>query len=455
MQKLSEQRLGTEKIGRLILAMGIPSVVAQIVNLLYNIVDRIYIGHIESVGTEALTGVGLSMPIIIIITAFSSFVAGGGAPLAAIALGEGDKKRAEKFLANGTSLLLFFSVILIVIIMLIKKPLLYSIGASVDTFPYANDYLTIYLFGTPFVLLTVGLNAFISAQGRSKTAMLSVIIGAVINIILDPVLIYSANLGVKGAALATIISQFCSMLWVLWVLFSKKTFLRIKPSAMAPDIKIIGKIAALGISPFIMQATESLISFVMNRGLSVYGGDLYVGSLTVLQSVMQFITVPAGGFAQGIQPIISYNYGAGNKERVKKTFKLTVMIVMIYNVIVTGFAIICPQVFARIFTEDTALIELVSRVLPVFLSGMLVFGLQITCQNTFMALGQAKVSLFIALLRKVFLLVPLAIILPEVFNNVMGIYYAEPISDIISALTCTLLFFTMFDKILNKENSAN
>lgn len=451
MQKTSEQRLGTEKMGKLMLSMGIPTVIAQVVNLLYNIVDRIYIGHIEGVGTDALTGVGLTMPIIMIISACSAFVAGGGAPLAAIALGRGDKKRAETILANGVTMLLFFAVVLTAVIMVIKDKLLYMVGASTNTFPYANDYLTIYLIGTVFVLITIGLNSFITAQGRSKTAMFSVLIGAVINIILDPILIYSCDLGVEGAALATIISQFCSAVWVLFVLTSKKTFLRIKPSLMKPDFKIIGKIAALGISPFIMQATESLISFIMNRGLAIYGSDLHVGSLTVLQSVMQFIHVPISGFTQGAQPIMSYNFGAGNIERVKKSFKYILTVVMCYTVIATLAAMLFPGVFAMVFTDDLALIELVKKVMPVFICGMLVFGLQISCQNGFMALGQAKISLFIALLRKVFLLVPLALILPELLGDVMGIYYAEPISDILSAITCSILFFTRFEKVLNKK----
>lgn len=451
MQKTSEQRLGTEKMGKLMLSMGIPTVIAQVVNLLYNIVDRIYIGHIEGVGTDALTGVGLTMPVIMIISACSAFVAGGGAPLAAIALGRGDKQRAEKILANGVTMLLFFSLILTSLFILIKGKVLYMIGASKDTFSFANEYLTVYLLGTVFVLLTVGLNSFITAQGRSKTAMLSVLIGAVINIVLDPILIYTCNLGVKGAALATVISQFCSALWVILVLTGKNTFLRIKLSLMKPDMGIIGEIASLGISPFIMQATESLISFVMTRGLSVYGSDLHVGSLTVLQSVMQFIHVPVSGFTQGAQPIMSYNFGAGNKERVKKSFKYILTVVMCYTVLATLAAMLFPSVFAKVFTDDVALIELVKKVMPVFICGMLVFGLQISCQNGFMALGQAKVSLFIALLRKVFLLVPLAVVLPAAFGNVMGIYYAEPVSDILSAITCTILFFSRFEKTLNNE----
>ncbi len=445
----SKEKLGTEKISKLLFSMGFPAVVAQIVNLLYNIVDRIYIGHIPDIGTNALTGVGLTMPIIIIVSAFSAFVGGGGAPLASIALGEGDKKRAERILANGFLLLVIFTVILVPVIFIIKKWALYKIGASDATFGYADDYLSVYLMGTFFVLITVGLNTFITAQGKSGTAMVSVIIGAIINIILDPILIYVFDMGVKGAAVATVFSQFCSAAWVLAVLFRKDTYLRIKFGAMRPDIRIMVKIAGLGISPFIMQATESFVTIALNHGLKVYGGDIYVGSLTVLQSVMQIITVPIGGFTTGTQPIISYNYGAGNRSRVKKSFGGILAVSMAYTVPLTLFAIIFPGVFAGIFSDDPALISIIVKVLPIFISGMLVFGLQMTCQHAFLGMGQAKFSIFIALLRKVILLIPLAILLPKITGNVMGIYFAEPISDTVSALTCTVLFLTNFNKILD------
>lgn len=444
----SEARLGTESLGRLMLQMGIPTLIAQLINLLYNMVDRIYIGHIEGVGATALTGVGVSLPIILIISAFSAFVGAGGAPRAAIALGQGDRDRAEKIMGNGMTMLLFFSVALTVLFMIFKKPFLYMVGASDATFPYANDYITIYLLGTIFVEITLGMNTFITAQGQSRVAMISVVIGAALNIVLDPVFIFGLNMGVKGAALATIISQAASAVWVLRFLTREKTALRLKTCYLKPDWAIVGSVAALGVSPFIMQSTESLISIVMNRGLATYGGDLYVGSLTILQSVMQLVFLPMNGFMQGVQPIISYNYGAGNVDRVKATIKRSLILCVSFALIMSLSGIIFPGLYAHMFTSDAALIDLVKIVLPIFLMGMTIFGVQIACQSAFMALGQAKISLFMALLRKVILLVPLTIFLPMITQNVMSIYYAEPISDGISAVVCGTLFAINIKKIL-------
>lgn len=444
----SEARLGTESLGRLMLQMGIPTLIAQLINLLYNMVDRIYIGHIEGVGATALTGVGVSLPIILIISAFSAFVGAGGAPRAAIALGQGDRDRAEKIMGNGMTMLLFFSVALTVLFMIFKKPFLYMVGASDATFPYANDYITIYLLGTIFVEITLGMNTFITAQGQSRVAMISVVIGAALNIVLDPVFIFGLNMGVKGAALATIISQASSAVWVLRFLTREKTALRLKTCYLKPDWAIVGSVAALGVSPFIMQSTESLISIVMNRGLATYGGDLYVGSLTILQSVMQLVFLPMNGFMQGVQPIMSYNYGAGNIDRVKATIKRSLILCVSFALIMSLSGIIFPGLYAHMFTSDAALIDLVKIVLPIFLMGMTIFGVQIACQSAFMALGQAKISLFMALLRKVILLVPLTIFLPMITQNVMSIYYAEPISDGISAIVCGTLFAINIKKIL-------
>ncbi len=449
MENKREERLGTEKILKLMLTMGLPSLVAQLINLLYNIVDRSYIGHITGVGAAALTGVGLSLPIIVIVTAFSAFVGGGGAPLAAIALGRGDRERAEKILGNGVTTLLFLSVSLMVVFFFIKEPFLYLVGASHATFPYANDYISIYLCGTVFVQITVGLNTFITAQGNSKTAMLSVLIGAVINIILDPIFIFVCGMGVKGAALATVISQGCSAAWVIRFLTSSKASLRIRRKYLRPEWKIVSGTAALGISPFIMQATEALISVTMNSGLSRYGGDMYVGTLTIMQSVMQFVSVPANGFSQGVQPIMSYNYGAGNIDRVKETFRKLFLFTETVSGLIALSAILFPTVFGRLFTNDENLLAMVGRVMPVFMAGMVIFGVQMTCQSTFMALGQAKISLFVAMLRKVILLAPLAFFLPRITNSAMSIYYAEPISDFTSVTVCSLLFLMNFKKILS------
>jgi len=446
----AEARLGTERLGRLMLQMGIPTLIAQLINLLYNMVDRIYIGHIEGVGANALTGVGVCLPIILIITAFSAFVGAGGAPLAAIALGRGDRDRAEKIIGNGMTMLIIFSAVLTAFFMIFKRPFLYMVGASDITYPYANDYITIYLLGTLFVQLTMGLNTFITAQGQSKIAMLSVVIGAVLNIVLDPIFIFAFDMGVKGAALATIISQAVSACWVIRFLTNEHTALRLRACRMKPEWKIIGAVAALGVSPFIMQSTESLISIVMNRGLSIYGGDLYVGSLTILQSVMQLIFLPVNGFMQGVQPIMSYNYGAGNTDRVKETIRRSIVLCLSFSMIMGLSGIFFPGVYGRIFTSDAALIDLVKIALPIYVGGMTIFGVQCACQSMFMALGQAKISLFIALLRKVILLVPLAIILPRITGNVMSIYYSELISDVISVLTCAMLFILNIRKILAK-----
>lgn len=444
-----DERLGTEKLGKLILAMVLPSVAAQLINVLYNIVDRIYIGHIAGYGDMALTGVGVTFPIIMIISAFAAFAGFGGAPQASIRLGKKDYDGAQKILGNSTSLLLVFSVILTTFFMVFKTQILYAFGASENIIQYAEQYITIYLCGTIFVQLALGLNAFISAQGFAKTAMLSVLIGAVINIVLDPILIFGCNMGVRGAALATIISQAVSAVWVVRFLCSKKSIIRIQKQYMKIEKKIVTQIAAIGISPFVMQSTESLVTVTLNSGLQNYGGDIYVGTMSILMSVMQLIMIPIQGVSQGIQPIISYNYGAGNRDRVMGAFKRMVTICLTASIVLAGSAVLFPEIFARMFTEETKLITLTAKVMPVYFLGITIFGIQMACQGMFMALGQAKSSLVIALLRKVILLVPLAIILPK-FQGVMGIYYAEPIADIISVIVTMLLFFRMYKKILRK-----
>ena len=453
MQATKDNRLGTENITRLMISLAIPSVLAQIVNVLYNIVDRIYIGRIPGVGAVALTGVGVTFPIITIISAFSGFASGGGAPLAAIALGQGDRKRAERILGNCVSMLLFFTVILMAFFFVFQKPLLYVFGASDNTIGYSSTYISIYLLGTVFVELAVGLNTFISAQGQARTAMFSVLIGAVVNIVLDPIFIFVFHMGVAGAAVATIISQALSAAWVLCFLCSEKSGIRLKKAGMKPDFYLIGQIMALGVSPFVMSATESAITIVMNHGLQVYGGDLYVGSMTILQSVLQLVFVPISGFTNGVQPIISYNFGAGKFDRVKMTIKRMISITFLAAFVYVVFAMLRPGLFARLFTTDEDLIALVKKVLPVYIAGMSVFGVQSGVQSSFLGLGQAKISLCIALLRKVILLIPLALVLPRFFG-VMGVYYAEPVADILSVLTASTLFLLNIRKILSKEMLA-
>ena len=447
-----EELLKSGPIFKTMLVMGIPTFVAQFINLMYNIVDRVYIGHISDCGAQALTGVGVCFPIITFISAFTSLIGMGGAPLAGIALGAGNREKAEKILGNSFSALILVSVVLTIVFQLIKKPFLYMFGASDATYLYAGPYLSIYLVGTIFVMISMGLNTYITTQGAATTAMFSIIIGAAVNMILDPIFIFALDMGVKGAAYATVISQAISAIWVLHFLTGKKATLRIKRENLGLDIHILMSICALGISPFIMGATESLISVVFNSGAQKYGGDLYVGSITILQSVMQMISVPMNGFASGVQPIISYNYGAKNMERVKKSSLTLIGITFMSSCVLTLICMTIPGKIAGLFTTDVKLIDICSSVLPIFMAGMLVFGLQSGCQNSFLSLGKAKQSLFFALLRKVILLTPLALILPGITNSVMGLYYAEPISDVISAVCCVIVFtITLKREIILKE----
>lgn len=442
-----DERLGSAPLGKLIVSMAIPAVAAQLINVLYNIVDRIYIGHIAGTGDVALTGVGVTFPIIMLISAFSAFAGMGAAPLASIELGRKDYKKAEQILGNSAGLLLIFSVILTVVFSIWKTPVLYAFGASEVTISYAGEYVGIYLIGTVFVELALGLNTFISGQGAAKTAMFSVLIGAVINICLDPVFIFLLGLGVKGAALATIISQGVSALWVVRFLTSRKSVIRLRLSCMKLQKETVKQIAMLGISPFIMQSTESLVSITLNSGLQRYGGDLYVGTMAIMSSVMQMIVIPMQGITQGIQPVISYNFGAGNMKRVKGTFLRMLAITTVGMFVLSGIAVAAPSMYARIFTGNEKLAQLTMDVMPVYFFGMMFFGIQTSCQSAFIALGQAKVSVFIALLRKVILLIPLAIIFPR-FMGVMGIYRAEPVADIISVVTTSILFIITAKKVL-------
>lgn len=443
-----EERLGTDPMLRLIFRMALPAVAAQFVNLLYAIVDRVYIGHIPGIGTDALAGVGVTMSIVILISSFSAIVGAGGAPLAAIALGQGNRERAGKILGNGFVLLLLFTVVTSSLAYLFMEPVLLLTGASEHTLGYAEDYLSVYLLGTLFVELSVGLNAFINTQGRPGIAMTSVMIGVAMNIVLDPVFIFGLDMGVKGAALATILSQACSAGWVLRFLFSRQASLPLERRYMKLDKGIVLSMLALGVSPFIMASTESLVGFVLNGSLKHFG-DIHVSALAILQSAMQFASVPLVGFAQGFVPVASYNYGHGYKDRVRSCFRISLITMFSFNFVLMLLMICFPSVVASAFTDDEVLIGTVRCVMPVFLAGMTIFGLQRACQNMFVALGQARISIFIALLRKVILLIPLALLLPR-FWGVNGIYAAEAISDATAAVCCTLLFAWKFPKILSR-----
>lgn len=454
MPEREESRLGTAPLGRLLLSLALPSVLAQLVNLLYNIVDRIYVGHIADSGALALTGLGLCTPIILIVSAFAYFAGSGGAPRAAIELGRGDRDKAGRYLSQSLLLVLVSAAVLTPLLLWLRTPLLRFFGASDDTIGFADRYIRIYLCGTVFVQLALGLNTFITAQGQAKIAMLSVVIGAAANIILDPIFIFLFDMGVEGAALATVISQALSAAWVLRFLLSGRSVLPLRLRAMKPDLPIIGEIASLGVSPFIMQVTECLIAIVFTNGLQRYGGDLYVGSYTILQSVMQLMFVPANGFTSGAQPIVSYNYGAGNFGRVKRCFWLMLAAALGYTVLFYGLIAAFPAFFAGLFTTDEALRALSAEKLPIFLAGMSLFGLQMSVQSAFLGMGQAKVSLFIACLRKVILLTPLALILP-LFLKADGIYLAEPISDVLSVLTSAVLFAVMSRRLLHKPDTLD
>lgn len=443
----NDEKLGTAPLGRLMLSLALPTVLAQLINVLYNVVDRIYIGHMQGDGNPALTGVGVTLPIITLIAAFSAFAGAGGAPLAAIELGKKDERKASLIMGNSAWLLVFFSIVLTIGFLIFKVPILHAFGASSKTIAYANDYITIYLLGTIFVQLALGLNAFISGQGAAEAAMLSVLIGAVINIVLDPIFIFALHLGVRGAALATVISQFVSAVWVVSFLKSKRSVLYLK--LVRPDKSLILKIAALGIAPFVMQSTESLVTITFNTGLQRYGGDLYVGSMSILMSIMQLIVIPVNGITQGVQPIISYNYGAGNRLRVKETVIRLVSVCLLGTLILAGIAIFCPSIYASMFTNDAELVALTCRIMPIFFLGIAIFGIQAACQSTFLALGQAKVSLFIATLRKIILLIPLALILPK-FSGVKGIYIAEPVSDVISVIVTSVLCVITLKRIFSE-----
>ncbi|MBM6837245.1 MATE family efflux transporter, partial [Clostridium saudiense] len=441
MQHNQTEELGTCSVGKLLFKLAIPAIAAQIINLLYNLVDRMYIGHIANVGKLALTGVGVCLPLIMIISAFAALVSMGGAPRASIFLGKGEKDNAEKTLGNSFTLLIIISIILTIIFLLFSKDLLLLFGASENTIEYATSYMKIYSLGTIFVQLTLGLNAFISAQGFAKTSMLTVLIGAITNIILDPILIFGLNMGVAGAALATIISQSLSMIWILFFLTGKKTTLKIRKKHLHLSKEIILPSIALGLSPFIMQATESLITVCFNSSLLKYGGDIAVGAMTILTSVMQFSMLPLTGLTQGGQPIISYNFGAKNAERVKKAFKLLLISCLTYSTILWAAAIIYPQLFVLIFNNDPELVDFASRALRIYMAVSCIFGIQIACQQTFIALGNAKTSLFLALLRKVILLIPLIYIMPMFMaDKTTAVFMSEPVADILAVATTAILF---------------
>lgn len=449
MNNRHNNELGNEKISSLLFKMAVPAITAQIINLLYNLVDRMYIGHIEGVGATALTAVGVTMPVIMVISAFAALVSMGGAPRASIMMGKGDKDSAEKIMGNCTTALVFISAVLTTAVLLFGENMLMAFGASENTVGYALDYMNIYACGTIFVQIALGLNAFITAQGFAKISMITVLVGAVLNIVLDPIFIFGLDMGVKGAALATIISQAVSALWVLRFLTGNMTVLKIRKRHLKIDFKVLLPCLALGLSPFIMQSTESILIVSFNTSLLKYGGDLAVGTMTILSSVMQFSMLPLSGLTQGAAPIISYNYGAGNGSRVKDAFILLLKISLIYSAALWAIAMIYPQIFAVIFTKDSELIGISVRSMRIYMAASLLFGIQISCQQTFIALGNARTSVFLAVLRKIILLIPLIYILPIFFENkVDAVFMAEPVADVIAVTVTSLMFFRQFKNVL-------
>lgn len=445
----NKSMLATEPIGKLLFKLAVPTVVAQLINMLYNIVDRIYIGHMPGDGSLALTGVGVCMPIIMIISAFAALVSSGGAPRASIYMGKADNESAEKILGGCFTLQILVSALLTAVLLIWNKDLLLMFGASKNTIVYATDYMNVYAVGTVFVQLTLGMGAFITAQGFAKVGMMTVIIGAVSNIILDPIFIFGCRMGVKGAALATIISQAFSCMWVLSFLFGKKTHLKLKRSNMRIDGKLVFPCVALGLSAFIMQSSESVISVCFNSSLLKYGGDIAVGAMTILTSVMQFAMLPLQGIAQGAQPISSYNYGAKNADRVKKTFKMLLATCIIYSFSIWAIIMVFPATFAGIFTPDATLIEFTAKALRIYCAVLCVFGIQIACQMTFVSTGNAPCSIIVAIVRKFILLLPLIYLMPQlVSNKTMGVYLAEPVADVIAVSFTAILFTVQFKKSL-------
>ncbi len=453
-QQKVNQDMGKGSIPQLMLNLAIPAVVAQLINMLYNIVDRIYIGHIPEAGASALTGVGLFLPILMMINAFAMLAGSGGAPRAAIAMGKNDQREAQKILGNCFSVLMMFAVVLTVVFYIFAPQLLRLFGASDVTLPYGLSYARIYILGTVFVMIVMGMIPFITTQGFAKFSMITTVVGAVCNIILDPILIFGFHMGVQGAAVATVISQAVSAVWVLLFLRGSKTMLRLTLSDMKIVPEVILPCLALGISTFVMLSTESILNISFNSSLSRFGGDVAVGAMTIISSCNQLVTLPLQGICQGGQPIMSYNFGADKKERVKQAFICQFSACVGYATLLWILFLVAPQIFAGIFSSDSSLVDYTVWSMRIYMAGIFSTGVQISCQQTFMALGQAKISLFMACLRKLVLLIPLIFILPHIFSNqVFGVFVAEPISDILAASVTGFMLFSRLNRILEKGSS--
>lgn len=450
-----EANLGEDRIGGLLFKLALPAILAQVINLLYNLVDRMYIGHIAEVGSVALTGLGVTMPFIMCVSAFAALVSMGGAPRASIMMGRGNKEEAERILGNCTSMLVLVAVIVTMVSQIWGQDILLLFGASESTLPYAWAYMLIYSLGTIFVQLALGLNAFINAQGFARIGMQTVVIGAVCNIILDPIFIFGLHMGVRGAALATILSQGVSCVWIVRFLLGKETTLRIRKGNLKIRPKTVGPCIALGVAPFIMQFTESVLNICFNTSLLKYGGNVAVGAMTILSSVMQMSMLPIQGLTQGAQPIIGFNYGAKKMDRVKKTFRLLLVSCVAFTAVIWLICMIIPQAFILIFTDQAELIAFTKWAIRIYMAVSVIFGVQISCQQTFVALGNAKTSVFLALLRKVILLIPLIYILPAFMEDkLMAVFLAEPVADVIAVTTTSILFYRTY-RTLDREQEES
>ena len=452
MSKKKSTDLENGSIGKLLVTLAVPSIIAQIVNLLYNIVDRIFIGRMPN-GDLAMAGIGIITPIVLLVTAFSALVGFGGSPRVAIKMGQKDNDGAEEILGNSFSLVIIIGLILTVIFYIFKEPIVMAFGASENTAQYAIDYLSIYLIGTVFVQVAVGMNPYINTQGFTTIGMVTVAIGAGLNIILDPILIFGFNMGVKGAALATVTSQLVSAIFVLKFLFGNKTILKIRKKYLKLKKEVVLGTLALGIAPFIMQSTESIVLISLNNQLLKYGSDIAVSAMTIMSSMMQMIMLPMSGLTQGAQPILSYNFGAKRYDRVKKAFKLLFISCFTFTMVAVGLIELFPAFFVKIFNNSQALVDMTSWSMRIYFAGMCLFGMQISCQQTFLSLGEAKISLFLALLRKMILLVPLIFILPAFMKDgLTAVLLAEPVADVIACLTTTTLFYRFFKKKFSGDN---
>lgn len=435
-------------IWKVILRMAIPMAMAQLVNVLYNVVDRMYIGHIPEVGSTALTGLGLCMPIIAIISAFANLCGMGGGPLCSIARGEGRLEHAEKIMANAFTMLLFFGVVLTVLTLSFLQPLLYAFGASDVTYPYAAAYARIYIMGTVFVMISLGMNSFINAQGFARVGMGTVAVGAIVNIVLDPVFIFAFDMGIEGAAIATVIAQGCSAAWALGFLMSKKAILRFRGKNMLPEWGIVKKILALGVTGFVMQASNSLVQIASNTMLLSYGGDLYIGAMTVVNSIREVVFMIIQGLTNGAQPVLGYNYGAKAYSRVRTGIRFVAIGSAVYALMIFGVMMLLPRTLSMVFTSDPAMLEICEKAVRIYFCGFIFMSLQMSGQSTFVGLGKSRQAVFFSLLRKAFVVVPLVLLLPGWGLGVYGVFWAEPISDLIGGTACFLtMYFGLYRKL--------